>query len=241
MTPLTIRDNKEGFVRKLFDGISPQYDFFNRLSSFGLDQGWRRKSVAALKLLPGMRVLDVASGTGDMGLLAARELLPLGLVVGFDLSRPMLSFAKRKLMKFPAAGWHMALAQGKAEALSFSDGSFDAATIAFGMRNVSDLALTFQELHRVLKSGGRIALLEFGRPEGFFFRMGQALWLSTGVPVIGMLTTGKIWPFLYLRRSIGEFLTPEAVVEYLEKAGFRDVEARPMSGGVVNLYTGEKF
>lgn len=240
MTPPTIRDNKEGFVRKLFDGISPQYDFFNRLSSFGLDQGWRRRSIAALKLLPGMRVLDVASGTGDMGILAAHELLPLGLVVGLDPSYPMLSLAQRKLEKLPVARWHMTLARGKAEALSFSDGSFDAATIAFGMRNVSDLSATFQELHRVLKSGGRIALLEFGRPKGIFFRTGQALWLSTGVPAIGILTTGKIWPFLYLRRSIGEFLAPEAVVEHLEKTGFRDVEARPMTGGVVNLYTGTK-
>lgn len=235
-----MHDNKEGFVHRLFDGISPGYDLFNLLASGGLDQIWRKRAIDSLGLLPGMRVLDLASGTGDLGLAAARELVPLGRVTACDLSYPMLSLAKRKLRKIPAGFWHIGLTQGKAEALPFADGSFDAAAIAFGMRNVSDLTATFRELHRVVKPGGRLGLLEFGRPKGFFLRMGHALWLSTGVPLLGILTTGKVWPFLYLRRSIGEFLSPEGVLEGLRKAGFNGLEARPLNGGIVYLYTAVK-
>ena len=234
------RDNKEGFVRRLFDAISPRYDLFNRLASLGLDQRWRRQTIASLGLLPGMRVLDLASGTGDLSRLAAHELVPLGMVAGCDLSHSMLSFGKRKLAKSPVGYWHVEFAQGKAAALPFRDGSFDAATIAFGMRNVSDLAAAFQELHRVVKSDGRVGFLEFGRPKGFFLRMGHRLWLSTGVPVFGILTTGKAWPFLYLRRSIGEFLAREEVVKSLERAGFSKAQAQPMDGGIVYLYTAVK-
>lgn len=238
-SPLPL-SSKESFVRRLFDTLSPRYDLFNRIASLGLDQGWRRRTIAQLKLLPGMRVLDLASGTGDLAHLSAQALVPLGQVAACDLSHPMLIGARKNLARHPAARWHVQLAQARAEGLPFSAGSFDAAAIGFALRNVSDLGGTFRELFRVLKPSGRICLLEFGRPRSFFLRIGHRLWLSLAVPFIGMLTTGTIWPFLYLRRSILQFLPPQEVLQRLEQVGFSKAEAQPLHGGIVVLYQAQR-
>ena len=227
---------KEGFVRKLFDTITPGYDCFNRIASLGLDRGWRRRTIESLKLSPGMRVLDLAAGTGDLAVESVLKMLPLGAVVACDLSHPMLRSAVEKWARHPVVSWHLRYAQGRAEQLPFPPESFNAATIGFALRNVSDLGGAFRELRRVLRPGGRIALLEFGRPRNPLLRFGHWLWLTFMIPLLGLLTTGRIWPFLYLRRSILGFLPPEEVVRRLEAAGFTDAEAVPMTGGVVVLY-----
>lgn len=227
---------KEGFIRRLFDTITPRYDLFNRLASLGLDRAWRQKTIEALELKPGMRVLDLASGTGDLALSAARRMLPLGTVAACDLSFPMLRCSTRRMSRSPFAGWHVRPVQGRAEQLPFSDGAFDAATIGFALRNVSDLSATFRELRRVLAPGGRLALLEFGRPGSRILRAGQWLWLTFAVPLIGLACTGRLWPFLYLRRSILQFMPPEEVCRLLRAAGFSRAEARPLTAGVAVLY-----
>lgn len=187
-----------------------------------------------------MRVLDVASGTGDLAIEAACRMVPLGEVVACDLSGRMLDYASKKFTGIPAAYWHIRQVQSKAEDLPLGDGTFDAATIGFALRNVSDLDQTFRELHRVLKPGGRIGLLEFGRPASPLLGVGHWLWLTVGLPVVGFLTTGRLWPFTYLRRSILQFMEPVQVCRRLQEAGFAHVEARPMSGNIVVLYTGVK-
>lgn len=217
--------------------MAGRYDLFNRISSFGLDQGWRRRTLAALKLLPGMRMLDLATGTGDLAAIGARELVPVGRVVACDLSLSMLRLAQKKFQRHPVTCWHIQCAQVRAEALPFADRSFHAATIGFALRNVSDLELTMKELHRVVRPGGRVGLLEFGRPKNPLLRLGQHLWLLTGVPLIGIVTTGTAWPFLYLRRSILQFISSDEVVLRLKTAGFTEAQAHPISGGVVVLYT----
>ncbi len=232
--------SKETFIHRLFDTITPRYDLFNRLASVGLDQGWRRRTIDSLQLVPGMTVLDLASGTGDLAAQEARRLVPLGKVVACDLSRPMLVSASRKLGRRPLESWHLAYAQGIGESLPFADRSFDAATIGFALRNVSDLDQVFRELARVLRPGGRIALLEFGRPKNPLVRLGHMLWLGGVVPVLGFLTTGLLWPFLYLRRSILGFLSPDQVLGKLKQAGFSGAEARPLHGGVVVLYIAQR-
>ena len=193
--------------------------------------------MASLRLGPEARVLDLACGTGDLAAVAAPALVPLGAVVGCDLSLPMMAAGARKLSRHPPARWHVKFTQGRAEQLPFAAGSFHAATLGFALRNVSDLDAVFRELHRALAPGGRVGLLEFGRPRNPFLRAGHILWLSCAVPLIGILTTGKVWPFLYLRRSILGFLPPEEVVRRLKAAGFTAAEATPLTGGVVNLYT----
>ncbi len=228
--------SKEKFVHRLFDTITPRYDLFNRVGSMGMDRGWRRVTIQSLQLNPEMRVLDLASGTGDLARDCAAELAPLGRVVACDLSLQMLSRAVKRLAVFPPARWHVRYAQGRAENLPFKPGIFDAATMAFALRNVSDLDASFREYHRVMRPGARLALLEFGRPGNFFLRAGHWLWLSTAIPLFGFLTTGLFWPFLYLRRSILQFMPPEQVVEKLRTAGFSELSATRLSGGIVILY-----
>lgn len=232
--------SKEAFIRRLFDTITPQYDLFNRVASLGLDQGWRRRTVDSLQLLQGMTVLDLASGTGDLAAEEARRLVPLGKVVACDLSRPMLVSASRKLGCRPLESWHLVYAQGAGEALPFSASRFDSVTIGFALRNVSDLDQVFRELARVLRPGGRVALLEFGRPRNRFLRLGQWLWLTCVIPPLGLLATGKLWPFLYLRRSILQFISPEEVVRRMQAAGLAGSQFRPLHGGVVVLYTAQR-
>lgn len=227
---------KEAFVRRLFDLLSAHYDLFNRVASLGMDRSWRRRTAASLQLLPGMRVLDLASGTGDLALESVHPILPLGNVVACDLSHPMLDRAQRRFSHHPVAGWHVRFAQARAEALPFPAQGFDAATIGFALRNVTDLKATFAEMLRVLRPGGRIALLEFGRPRHPLLWLGHWIWLTLAIPLLGLLTTGRLWPFLYLRRSILGFLAPDEVVRMLQSAGFTQAEARPLSGGIVVLY-----
>ena len=187
-----------------------------------------------------MRVLDLASGTGDLAVESALKMLPLGTVVACDLSHPMLRSASGKLSWHPVAGWDVRFAQGRAEQLPFPPAGFHAATIGFALRNVSDLEGTFRELHRVVRPGGRIGLLEFGRPRNPFIRVGHWLWLTLVLPPMGLLTTGRIWPFLYLRRSILGFLAPDEVVQRLQSAGFAQVKAEPFSSGIVVLYQAQR-
>ena len=232
--------SRERFVHRLFDLISPRYDLFNRLASLGLDKPWRKRAIASLNLSSPMRVLDLASGTGDLSALASERIVPLGQVAACDLSFPMLRLATRKFETTPPAYWHARPIQGRAEALPFAAASFDAATMAFALRNVSDLATTFSELHRVLKPDGRIALLEFGRPKNLFMRFGHLLWLTFAVPAIGLLTTVKLWPFLYLRRSILQFMPPQEVLQHLKEAGFDQTQATPLTLGAVILYQAKR-
>lgn len=229
--------DKAGFIRRLFNEVSPRYDLFNRIASLGLDQQWRRRTIACLNLLPGMRVLDLASGTGDLAEWAVREIVPLGIVVACDPAAGMLRLAGRKFERSPPAFWHGRCVQAVAEALPFADASIDAATMAFALRNVSDLDATFQELRRVLKPGGRVGLLEFGKPSNPVLRLGHWLWLSVAVPMVGLITTGRLWPFLYLRRSILRFMPPEEMIQRLDQAGFTHSASQPLTGGAVYLYT----
>jgi demethylmenaquinone methyltransferase/2-methoxy-6-polyprenyl-1,4-benzoquinol methylase len=228
--------SKENFIHKLFDTITPGYDCFNRIASLGMDRAWRRRTINSLNLQPGIRVLDLASGTGDLAVESALKMLPLGSVIACDLSLPMLRSAARKWARHPVAGWHMRYAQARAEQLPFPEASFNAATIGFALRNVSDLEGTFRELHRVLRPGGRIALLEFGRLRNPLLRLGHWLWLTCAIPLLGLLFTGRLWPFLYLRRSILQFMPPEEVRQRLQTAGFSQVRAEPMTEGAVVLY-----
>lgn len=231
--------DKTSYIRALFDALSPRYDRFNRLASLGLDQRWRRRAIAAAMLRPGGRVLDLGAGTGDLALLAAAVVAPTGLVEALDVSAPMLQRACAKAARVPA-GWHVRAVQARAEALPAADDTYDAVVSGFVMRNVSDLDRTLAESHRVLRPGGRLAILEFGRPRAALLRWGHALWLGVGTLAIGWLVTGVRGPFTYLRRSIAGFLRPEQFVAQLRAAGFAEADAAPLLGGAVMLYRGVK-
>jgi demethylmenaquinone methyltransferase/2-methoxy-6-polyprenyl-1,4-benzoquinol methylase len=211
----------------MFDRISPVYDVMNRVMTAGLDRRWRRLTAQAA-VRPGDRVLDACCGTGD---LALEDLHAGGDVVGLDFSERMLERARRKS---DAIEW----VQGDATDLPYEDGSFDAVTVGFGIRNVADLEVGLRELARVLVQGGRLGCLEITRPRGIlrpFFR----LWFDGLVPLLGRVLPGGA-AYTYLPASVRRFPGPTDLAAALERAGFRDVRVRLLAGGIVALHTAEK-
>jgi demethylmenaquinone methyltransferase / 2-methoxy-6-polyprenyl-1,4-benzoquinol methylase len=214
-------------VRAMFDRIAPVYDAMNRAITMGLDGRWRRLAAASV-VQPGDRVLDAACGTGDLAI-AARE--AGGQVTGLDFSGRMLERARRKS---DAIAW----VQGDVLALPFEDASFDAATIGFGIRNVEDLDAGLSELARVVRPGGRLAVLEITRPRGAlrpFFR----LWFDVLIPLAGKVLPGGV-AYSYLPASVRRFPGPDDLADALRRAGFADVGYRLLAGGIVSLHVGRR-
>jgi demethylmenaquinone methyltransferase / 2-methoxy-6-polyprenyl-1,4-benzoquinol methylase len=212
-------------VRSMFDRIAPVYDAMNRVMTAGLDRRWRRETATAV-VRPGDRVLDACCGTGDLALAAARA---GGRVTGIDFSERMLERARRKA---PGLTW----LQGDAMAMPFEDGSFDAVTIGFGLRNLEDERRGLVELRRVLVPGGRLGVLEITRPKGLlepFYRV----WFDGLVPLAGKVLPGGA-AYSYLPASVRRFPSPELLAELILAAGFENVRFRLFAGGIVALHTG---
>jgi demethylmenaquinone methyltransferase / 2-methoxy-6-polyprenyl-1,4-benzoquinol methylase len=213
-------------VRGMFDRIAPVYDAMNRTMTAGLDRRWRRITAESV-VKPGDEVLDACCGTGDLAVAAARI---GGRVTGLDFSERMLERAQHKA---PELEW----VRGDLLALPFEDGSFDVATVGFGVRNVADLERSLAELRRVLRPGGRLGILEITRPGGFlgpFYRV----WFDRVVPLLGKLLPGGS-AYTYLPASVKRFPGPEDLAELIRAAGFRDVNVRLFAGGIVALHTAE--
>jgi demethylmenaquinone methyltransferase/2-methoxy-6-polyprenyl-1,4-benzoquinol methylase len=214
-------------VRTMFDRIAPVYDVMNRVMTAGLDLRWRRLTAEAV-VRPGDRVLDACCGTGDLAVACART---GGKVTGLDFSPRMLERARRKSS---AVTW----IEGDLLALPFADGSFDAATVGFGVRNVADLGRGLAELARVLVPGGRLGILEITTPTGLlapFYRV----WFDRIVPLLGKLLEGGA-AYSYLPASVRRFPGPQELAVLLERAGFAAVGYRTFAGGIVALHTGLK-
>ena len=212
-------------VRRMFDRIAPVYDVMNRVMTAGLDQRWRRVTVSEA-VRPGDRTLDACCGTGDLAV-AARE--HGAAVVGLDFSERMLERARRK-----APG--IEFVRGDMLALPFDDGSFDSATVGFGVRNVEDLALGLRELRRVLRPGGRVGILEITTPRGRlapFYRV----WFDRVVPALGKVLPGGS-AYTYLPASVRRFPDADALARLLEESGFGEVRYRTFAGGIVALHVG---
>ncbi len=213
-------------VRSMFDRISPVYDAMNRTMTLGLDRHWRQAAAGAV-VRPGDRVLDACCGTGDLAL-AAKE--AGGDVTGLDFSPRMLERAR---VKSGEIEW----VQGDLLALPFEDAAFDAATVGFGVRNLDDLERGLAELRRVLRPGGRLAILEITQPRGVlapFYR----LWFDRLVPLLGRVLPGGS-AYTYLPASVRRFPAPEQLGEMLSSAGFEDVRWKLFAGGIVALHIGK--
>ncbi|MEX0673493.1 MAG: bifunctional demethylmenaquinone methyltransferase/2-methoxy-6-polyprenyl-1,4-benzoquinol methylase UbiE [Gaiellaceae bacterium] len=213
-------------VRAMFDRIAPVYDLMNRVMTAGLDRRWRRATAEAA-VRPGDRVLDACCGTGDLAVACARA---GGQVTGLDFSERMLERARRKA---PELEW----VQGDLLALPFADGTFDAATVGFGVRNVEDVGAGLRELRRVLRPGGRLAVLEITRPRGLL-RHFYGLWFDLVVPLLGRVLPGGA-AYTYLPASVRRFPGPEDLAGLLQEAGFASVRFRLFAGGIVALHVGE--
>jgi demethylmenaquinone methyltransferase/2-methoxy-6-polyprenyl-1,4-benzoquinol methylase len=218
----------------MFDRIAERYDLLNRVLSLGADQRWRRATVEALELAPGTRVLDVATGTADLAMQLARQ--PGVTVVGVDPSSRMLSIAAEKVARAGLAD-RVALTVGDAERLPFETGSFDAAAVAFGIRNVPDRPLGLRELARVVRPGGRIAILELTDPRpGLIGGLGR-LYVHEVVPRIGAVISGAL-EYRYLQDSIARFPTPTDFAAIMAQNHIAQVAVRTLSFGACSLFLG---
>jgi demethylmenaquinone methyltransferase / 2-methoxy-6-polyprenyl-1,4-benzoquinol methylase len=213
-------------VRTMFDRIAPVYDVMNHLMTAGLDVRWRRLAADAA-VRKGDRVLDAACGTGDLAIADLKA--GAGKVTGLDFSEKMLERARSK---HASIEW----VQGDMLALPFSDETFDATTVGFGVRNVENLELGLRELRRVLRPGGRLAILEITQPRGAL-RPFYSLWFDRVVPLLGKVLPGGD-AYTYLPASVKRFPTAERLAEMLREAGFSDVRFKLMGGSIVALHTG---
>ena len=213
-------------VRRMFDRIAPVYDAMNRTMTAGLDRRWRRITAEAV-VRPGDAVLDACCGTGDLAIAGARA---GGRVTGLDFSERMLERARRKA---PDLEW----VEGDLLALPFADGSFDAVTVGFGVRNVEDLDRALLELRRVLRAGGRLAILEITRPRGVLAPF-YGLWFDRVVPLLGRVLPGGA-AYTYLPASVRRFPGVDELARLIAAAGFGDVRVRLFAGGIVALHTAD--
>jgi len=225
-------------VRGIFSQIADKYDVFNAMASMGIDRSWRRELVKAAALTPSSRVLDLASGTGDVAFALANLGHPAE-VVATDFVPEMLAVAEKKAAENPPAV-PVSFSVADAQELPFEDESFDVVTVAFGVRNFPERERNFAEVLRVLKPGGRYIILEFSRPPFAPWRGVYHVYLRGAIPLIGGMLTGDRAGFVYLNDSIRQFPTQPVLAAELKAAGFRTVSWSDMTGGIVALHTAVK-
>lgn len=226
-------------VKATFSSIAPRYDLANHLLSGGIDFCWRKKLVSIAGQEPCSRVLDLATGSGDVAF-ALRKKLPAGTeIVGLDFCPPMLEQAKEKRDRLGLDEERNQFIEGDCMELRFDDGSFDLVTIAFGLRNLPDRARALNEMNRVLKPGGRLIVLEFSQPY-FWFRPFYYLYLRGILPWVARLLTGDREAYLYLGTSISGFPNRKGLCHELEEVGYAPVRAHAMTFSIVSLHEARK-
>ena len=239
MTESTDISKTPARIEGMFDAIAHRYDLLNHLLSAGIDRRWRRRAIRSLGLTGRERLLDLCTGTADLAVAARSATPPAARVVGIDFAAGMLQVGLQKLERLRLRG-SVTLVRGDATHIPLVDQTVDAVTIAFGIRNVEDPAAACAEIHRVLTSGGRFAILEFGIPTVPGAR-GLYLWYFKHVlPRIGRLISRHQAAYEYLPASVGAFASPADFVKILGHSGFRDVKAIPLTFGIVYLYTGNR-
>ncbi len=221
-------------VRGMFDRIAGVYDLMNSAMTVGLHQGWRERAVDRAEVGPGSDALDVCCGTGDLTLALRRRIGPDGRVVGCDFSEPMLQLARQKSGEEGLAvefGWADALD------LPYGDAGFDAVTVGFGARNLADLEKGLGEMARVLRPGGRLAILEITRPQREPLSTFYSLWFDRLVPVLGAVA-GDQDAYSYLPESVRSFPEPEALAAMIDRAGFAEIRWLLLAGGIIAIHSG---
>jgi demethylmenaquinone methyltransferase/2-methoxy-6-polyprenyl-1,4-benzoquinol methylase len=225
-------DSKRRYTRRLFHTISGRYDFITRFLSFGQDQAWKEQLMSLADLRPGVRVLDLACGTGDLAFLAASR---GASVVGLDFTPSMIDLARAK-----PEGARVTWLVGDMGALPVSGASFDRITTGYGIRNVPDLATSLGEMHRVLRPGGRLCVLDFDRPESPLLRSIYLTHLTIVGSTVGWLLHGDPNTYRYIPESIRRYPGARGVVALLQREGFRDVRHVPLFGGLMALHVAVK-
>ena len=234
---------KEGRdIRQMFASIAPTYDLLNSLLSLGFDARWRNRVVELAEPGPNARVLDLCTGTAELALTFAHRLDPKGCVVASDFCWEMLALAQPKLKKH-GGGCPLVLLQADALCLPFPDKSFDVVSVAFGIRNVSNLTQGLKEMVRVVRPGGKVAILEFSLPAGIIFSRLYNFYFNTLLPWVGnsiASASGGLRAYSYLPASVLKFARPEELKREMESCGLTEVESHPLTLGIVTVYVGKR-
>ena len=232
---LSTGEERARLVREMFDRIAGRYELLNTIMTAGLNRLWNRGAVRATGLRPGGRALDLACGAGALTRDLARKVGPNGYVLGMDFSTEMLKAAKTRPL--PNVEYKL----GDATNLrGIESASFDAATIAYGARNIPDLDALFGEMVRAVRPGGRVVCLEIARPKGRLPSAFYGLWFDRVVPWLGAKISGDAWAYSYLPESVKAFVAPDELADIMRRNGLQNVTWRPSAGGIVTLHTGTK-
>jgi demethylmenaquinone methyltransferase / 2-methoxy-6-polyprenyl-1,4-benzoquinol methylase len=231
-------DKTPSIIAGMFDAIAPRYDLLNHTLSVGLDKRWRTRAMDALDLPNGARILDLCTGTGDLAVAAVRR-VPDASVIGVDFAGAMLRLALAKIRSL-GLEHQIRLVRGDATAIPLPDAVCDAATIAFGIRNVAEPEKALAELARVIRARGRLAILEFGQPRIPGIRTCYAWYFRYVLPAVGRMVSKHTSAYSYLPASVGAFPPPAEFARVIARHGFTNVRAVPLSFGIVYLYVAEK-
>jgi len=229
--------SKKQQVEEMFDNIAHRYDFLNHLLSLGIDISWRKKAVKEIGKVNPKTILDVASGTGDFAF-QALSLKP-DKIIGFDLSEGMLKYGRQKAIEMKVDNV-VEFVKGDSEQMPFADNTFDAMTVGFGVRNFEHLTVGLAEMHRVMRTGGRVAILEASNPPNAIIRWFYSLYFSNIVPFIGKLVSKDSRAYSYLPESVKAFPEGLEFVKILENIGFKNVKWQPLTFGACAMYLMEK-
>ena len=235
-TPAGI-DKTPARIAGMFDAIAPRYDFLNHVLSVGLDTRWRTRAIDELRLEPGARIIDLCTGTADLAVAALRA-QPAASVVGVDFAGEMLRLASRKVSSLGLSS--VRLIRGDGTRIPLADATCDAATIGFGIRNVVDPRAALAELARVLRPGGRLAILEFGQPRVPGIRTMYAWYFRYLLPLVGRMVSKHQSAYSYLPASVGTFPSPHEFAATIAATGFSQVRSVPLTFGIVYLYIAER-
>lgn len=236
--PYNTQERKSVQVEKMFDNIAHGYDRLNHTLSLGIDKSWRNKAIVWLKPFHPQRIMDVATGTGDFAILTCKSLRPETLIAT-DISEGMMNVGKEKVRKAGLDG-KVTFAKEDCTSLTFADNSFDAVTVAFGVRNFEDLDKGLSEIHRVLTADGHLVILELSTPEQFPMKQLYAIYSKLIIPTLGKFFSKDRNAYHYLPQSIRAFPQGEVMKSILEKAGFKEVNFRRLTLGICTLYMAGK-
>jgi len=229
---------KKEQVATMFDHIAKRYDFLNRFLSLGIDQGWRKKAISYLKDKKIKHLLDIATGTADMALMAYGQIQP-EKITGIDISEGMMQYGRVKIQD-KGLNEKIQLSLGDSTAIPFEAATFDGAMVAFGVRNFANLEKGLQEIHRVLIPGSKLVILEFSQPSSFWFKPIYTFYMKWITPTIGKLFSGNKEAYAYLNESVIAFPEGAAFLTILEQAGFKNVSQEKLSLGICSIYCASK-
>lgn len=235
ITPYGTDKSKGEQVEQMFDSIAPAYDFMNRAMTLGIDRLWRKKAVRMVAARSPRLILDVATGTGDLALELARS-IPNSVITGVDLSEGMIRVGREKVEKAALAD-RITLQVADCLSLPFADATFDALTVAYGVRNFADIPAGLREMHRVLKPGGMVCIVELSTPANVLVKPFYKLYTRGIIPLVGRMVSKDTRAYSYLPESIAAVPQRGAMCDLMTAAGFRDAGFRSLTFGVCIIYT----